>query len=140
MDKLSCAKGFSSMTRVLMYVAVDGVTTDLLGVKEAASMLLEPLGVVHVLQVDVQEPEQMRMDGVAPARQTAAPAGQAPPPPSMSVPPQKKGRQPMACCLNCYHYQQRSSRDETGKLYWGKCLRTGKPVYDLRELCAGWKE
>lgn len=127
------------MTRVLMYVAVDGVTADLLGIKEAASMLLEPLGVVHVLQVDVQGPEQMRMDGVAPAQQTAAPAGQALPP-SMSVPPQKKGRQPMACCLNCYHYQQGSSRDEAGKLYWGKCLCTGEPVYCLREQCAGWKE
>lgn len=125
------------MIRALLTIAVDGMSVDPLGVKEAVSMALEPLGGVRVLQVDVHEPEQLGLERVIPA-QPARPAGQAPSTDGRKA-PQKAKWQGMACCLSCGYYRQSGGRNEMGRLYWGVCGRSGRPVYDLKERCAAWK-
>ena len=54
------------MSRVVAAIAVDDMGVDSLGVKEALSMAVEPLGRVQVLWVEIQEPEQLGLEGVAP--------------------------------------------------------------------------
>lgn len=54
------------MSRVVATIAVDDMGVDPLGVKEALVMAVEPLGGVQVLWVDIQEPEQLGLNGVAP--------------------------------------------------------------------------
>ena len=50
------------MSRLVLTLAVDRATVGkAIGIKEAIAMDLEKYGDVHVVQVDVREPEQLRM-------------------------------------------------------------------------------
>lgn len=125
------------MSRVLLAVAIDDCGLGPLAAKEAAVMRLEPLGRVQVLRVKVEEPEQMRMasgtfDPPKPKPAPAIRSGQAKAR-SLSQPPA-----PMKCCFSCGCYRSGQGRDYSGNSYWGTCGRIGKPVYDLKNCCAGW--
>lgn len=50
------------MSRAVMTIAIDDLAVDLLGVKEALAMALEPLGAARVLNVEVHGPEQLGLD------------------------------------------------------------------------------
>lgn len=54
------------MSRLLLTIAVEGATAGkAIGIKEAIAMDLEKYGDVRVLQVEVREPEQLRLEGRA---------------------------------------------------------------------------
>ena len=126
------------MSSVVMAIAVDDMAAGPLGVKEAAVMALEPLGGVRVLWIEDHEPEQLGLAGLAPAQPPAPAGGQALP---GRVPAQQKRRRPvaMASCLSCGCFWESHGQDERGKLYWGICRNTSKPVYELSARCAAWK-
>lgn len=125
------------MSSVVMAIAVEDMAAGPLGVKEAAVMALEPLGNVRVLWVEDHEPEQLGLDGVAPARPPAPVGGQAPAGRGPSQ-PKRRRTEPMRCCNTCACFRESHGRDERGKLYWGTCRETGKPVYELKDRCRAW--
>lgn len=51
------------MSYTVITVAIDDMTVDPLGVKEAAVMAPEPLGRAFVLQMETHEPEQLGKEG-----------------------------------------------------------------------------
>lgn len=134
------------MNRFLLSIAVEDAAVDALGAKECAVMALEAAGMAgaRVLRVEVQEPEQLAMEGVAPDRSTQP----KPPAPRRTAPPrgtQSTGRptrpksRPLASCYTCAHYRPSHGQDERGTLYWGLCANSGKPVYRLIDQCEAWR-
>lgn len=148
------------MSRVVATIAVDDMGVDPLGVKEALVMAVEPLGGVQVLWMDIQEPEQLGLNGVAPPpparpapkpakQQTRTQGGQAPsrgkpaPPQGGQAPADGSGgrRAPasMTACFTCARYSKSYGKDANGIFYWGTCANTGKFIYSLRDSCGVWK-
>lgn len=123
---------------------MDGPVIDPLGAKEALVMAVEPLGIVREVRVEVHEPEQLVMDGAAPARPAAPPTaprgGQAP---SDHRTGRKKPYAPrqLEACANCAQYRALPGWDNAGQGFFGKCAATGKPVYKLLggEGCRAWR-
>lgn len=132
------------MSDLLMSISVKDADIDPLGVKETIAMALEHLGMVRVLRVEVQEPEQLGLNGMAPARPAASPmpppGGQAPAA-GASAQPGRRASRPIgwAACENCVNYQKEYSRDERGTPYWGRCRETGRLVYELKGQCRAWE-
>ena len=138
------------MSCMIMTIAVDSPSVGPQGAKEAAAMALEPLGGVRVLKVDVREPEQMLVGAMVPESQSqppasidrrtpAAPDGQAP---AGRLPAAQRRRSPcrtgMACCMTCDFYRQEPGKDEQGKVRWGTCEQTGRPVHRLIDRCGAY--
>lgn len=134
------------MSYVVATIAVDALGVEPLGVKEALVMVVETLGPVQVLQIDVQEPEQLGLDGVAPAkpaRRQAAPQGKPAPPQSRQAPARTGSGHPVPLigriCDSCGKFRESHGQDKDGNFYWGTCARTGKIVYELKERCRAWE-
>lgn len=132
------------MSRAVLTIAVEGpITSDPLGIKEAAVMALEHLGWAKVTRVEVEDEEQLSVLGEAkrPPRAvsvsvpTSAPAP-APIPPRPADKP--KSQTAMECCFSCACYRSEPGRDAAGMQFWGVCGRTGQAVYDLKNRCGGW--
>lgn len=134
------------MRSAVMTVVVDNVAGDVLGVKEAAVMALEGLGWVRVTQVKMVEDEQLRMDNAmeqdkksvwtAPLKPCRQPA-----PKNEGTSPRPAYRQPpvtIDCCLSCARYKRDPGRNEDGKLQWGICGATGRPLYEVNKRCGAW--
>lgn len=135
------------MSYTVMTVAIDDMTVDPLGVKEAALMALEPLGRAFVLRVEAHEPEQLGIEGVAPTRHPAPrtsaeratlSGGQAP---AAGTPAKASRRAPAAIvgCCNCACFCKEHGWDENRQGYWGWCGKTGERVYKLWAQCGAWK-
>lgn len=135
------------MSDALITIAIKDMTVEPLGVKEAAVMALEHLGGVQVLQVEVREPEQMKLGGAATERRTSPchtpPARQDPDKPASAHPapgrPKRSVPTDMFCCLTCASFQKEHGQDAAGSFYWGKCGQSQKLVYSLRDQCEGWE-
>lgn len=141
------------MRCVLATFAIEDAAVDPLGAKEALVMAVEHLGNVRVLRVDVQEPEQIALGGVA-SEQRAAPAASprrpAPVPSAggqaRAANPRPESRRPrpgrgnMICCKNCEFFRYEPGLDEAGKFRWGICRRTGRAVRELKEECGSWTQ
>ena len=140
------------MSCVLATIAIEDAVVDPLGAKEALVMAVEHLGNVRVLRVDVREPEQMALGGVASEQRTAPAAsprrparvpsgGQAraaDPRPESRRP--RPGRGNMICCKNCEFFRYEPGRDGAGEFQWGICRRTGSAVRELKEECGSWTQ
>lgn len=136
------------MSRLILTIAVEDAAVGPQGAKEAVSMALEPLGGVQVLSVNVQEPEQLALNGAAPARpavparraEKAAPRGQARTAPPSGHPKPYIPKE-MPCCLSCASFRPAwKGYGEPGQLHYGKCQDTNKPVHSLSARCGAWKE
>lgn len=108
-------------------------------------MDVEKYGDTRVLSVEVREPDQMTIPGVAPRERVkphkpAAPDRPASPADKPAEAQSHKGRATFTPCLHCAHYQQQPWQDEHGVFVWGKCKRTGEPIYSLRKGCRAWEE
>lgn len=141
------------MSCVLATIAIEDAVVDPLGAKEAVVMAVEHLGSnVRVLWVNVQEPEQMALGGVASEQRTvpaASPRRPAPVPSggqARAANPRPESRRPrpgkgnMICCKNCEFFRYEPGLDEAGKFRWGICGRTGSAVRELREECGSWTQ
>lgn len=132
------------MSCLLMTFAVEHAEVDPLGAKEAVAMAVEHLGGVRALSVEVQEDEQLRLNEVAPAHAAASPSGHrdgggqtqngrdgrsGPNPPKR-----------VTACANCANYQQDPGWDDAGQGFYGRCAKSGRPVYKLFDLCGGWAD
>ena len=80
------------MSQVLMTMAVANAPIwNIIGIKEAIMMDLEQkYGDVKLLRIEVQEPEQMSLSGVAPSRPTR-PASKPAAPPQAGEAPARRG-------------------------------------------------
>lgn len=117
------------MSSAVLTVVAGNVAGDALGVKEAVAMALEHLGGVRVTQVRIVEDEQLSINS---AKGTAGGAAK---------PQSAAHRKPAVyidCCCTCVRFAEERGADERGKLYWGICKRTGKPVYDMKNRCGAW--
>lgn len=124
------------MSRLVLSIAVDNAPTGkALGIKEAIAMDLEKYGDVTVLQVETQEPEQLRFNSPPPARRRTAP------PPSGPSParPSRPRPRPLASCYTCAHYRPGQGRDPRGTPFWGTCAHSGGLVYRLIDQCGAWR-
>lgn len=124
------------MSRLVLSIAVDNAPTGkTLGIKEAIAMDLEKYGDVTVLQVETQEPEQLRFSGPPPAPRRTAP------PPSGPSParPSRPRPRPLASCYTCTHYRPGQGRDPRGTPFWGTCAHSGGLVYRLIDQCGAWR-
>lgn len=130
------------MSQVLLTMAVvNAPIWNIIGIKEAIIMDLEQkYGDVKLLRIEVQEPEQMSLSGVAPSSPTRPASKPAAQPQAGQAParPRRPGSCPMACCHNCAHYRAGQGKDERGTLYWGWCANSGRPVYRLADRCGAW--
>ena len=132
------------MSRALITLAVEDAAEDPMGAKETVAMALEHLGGVRVLRVEVQTPEQQRIDGVIPSRRTAPPpaienrgGGQARSCAAKDL-TQCTSTRIMACC-NCALYRQDPGWDGGKIAFYGRCLKNGRAVYRLFDLCRAWE-
>lgn len=126
------------MSLTLISLAVENATMDPLGAKEAVAMAVEHLGWVRVLSVEAREDEQLTLDGTTKARAAALSdhhgdgGGQ-----------DQNGRgrsahgpsRRLIACANCAYYRQGPSWDNAGQAFYGRCAKSGEPVYKLSERC-----
>lgn len=126
------------MTRVVMTFDLPDVDA-VEGVKELASMALEHLGGVRVVDVQVFGARQMGLAGAAPPKAAAARSvkrpdavGQAP------VQPRPRADVTIDCCLSCAHFQMAQNRDGSGRVKWGVCKVTGRDLDEVNKRCGAW--
>lgn len=135
------------MSYTVMTVAIDDMTVDPLGVKEAALMALEPLGRAFVLQMETHEPEQLGIEGITPTRhpapctstERAKPSGGQAPAAGTPAKPSRKAPTAIVGCRTCAHFREEHGWDESRQGYWGWCGKTGERVYKLWAQCGAWK-
>lgn len=129
------------MSFVVATVRIEDFGAWTLGVKEALAMRLEPLGGVRVVDVQTMGGEQMQIPGTD-RRQTPPPhPGPAPAPDAgrqARVRARPRAGTAMECCLSCARYKKDPGRNEDGKLHWGICAATGRPLYEVNKRCGGW--
>ncbi len=135
------------MRSAVITVVVDNVPGDVLGVKEAAAMALEGLGRVRVTQVQMVEDEQLRVDNAVEQGETSVWTAfplkpcRRPAPQNRGTSPRPAYRKPpvtIDCCLSCARYKKDPGRNEDGKLHWGICVATGRPLHEVNKRCGGW--
>lgn len=122
----------------LTLVVDDAVPEQDIGIKEAIAVDLEKYGNVQVLQVEVWAPEQLAMNEIVPLRPATglvAPASGKSFAESTATRTGRKIPVPMVCCLNCASYIKEYGYDESGVPCWGRCRKSGKRVYDLKDRC-----
>lgn len=122
-----------------MTFAVESAEVDPLGAKEAAAMAVESLGGVRVLSVEVLEDEQLELGGMTPVcaavlHDRCRDGG--------GQDQDGRGRQPahsqpkrLTACANCAHYRQGPGWDNAGQAFYGRCAKSGNPVYKLFDQC-----
>lgn len=132
------------MSGVLLAVAIDDWGLGPLAAKEAAVMRLEPLGGVRVLTVEGREDEQLGLEGMSHARPATSPSrprrdnGQAQ---SGTAGRSKRSAPNRAIgCFNCAHYRKDPGWDDAGQGFYGRCVKSGRRVYKLFDLCERWAD
>ena len=135
------------MSYMRVMLGVEDADVGPQGAKEAVAMAVEPLGAVRVLWVEVNEPEQLGLDGTALPRPAHPSGNQARSAPSGGQAqtgrrigrPRPYAPEQIEACFNCAQYRKLPGWDDAKQGFYGRCAATGKPVYTLGGRCGAWR-